>query len=190
MIGAMSAVCAVAAVASYQRSEVWSNALTFWSDTTAKSPGNARARFQLAYAQWQNGKCDEAVSNYEKVATMQKPDDRLLIDWAFALDCTQKPDEAVAKVRQAMEKQPTAHGYSVIGMIYGKRGRVDEALEALAAAEKADPNFEMTYVYRGNIYASRGQMPIAISEYQRALAINPNNTTAQQGLAIAQTPRR
>ena len=44
----------------------------------------------------------------------------------------------------------------------------------------------MTYVYRGNIFASRGQMPIAASEYRRALAINPNNATAQQGLAMAQ----
>ena len=75
-------------------------------------------------------------------------------------------------------------------MIYGKRGRADEALEALSAAETADPNFEMTYVYRGNIFASRGQMPIAAGEYRRALAINPNNETAKQGLAMAQAPRR
>lgn len=190
LIGILAAVCAVAGLASYQRNEVWSSALGFWTDTAAKSPGNARARFQLAYAQWQNGKCAEAVANYEKVATMQKPDDRLLIDWAHALDCAEKPDEAAAKVRQAMQTQPSALGYSTIGMIYGKRGRVDEALEALSAAEKADPSFDMTYVYRGNIFASRGQMPMAISEYQRALAINPNNATAQQGLAMAQSPAR
>jgi tetratricopeptide (TPR) repeat protein len=74
-------------------------------------------------------------------------------------------------------------------MVYGKRGRADEALAALSEAEKLDPQFEMTYVYRGNIYASRGQMPTALSEYQRALAINPNNTAAQEGVALAQSPR-
>ena len=134
----------------------------------------------------------QAVTTYEKVAALQKPDDRLLLDWAYALDCAEKPNEAVAKIREAIDKYnlAPAHGHSAIGMIYGKRGRVDEALEALAAAEKADPNFEMTYVYRGNIFASRGQMPVAISEYKRALTINPNNTTAQQGLAIAQAPPR
>ena len=183
MIGTLGGVCAVAAVASYQRNHVWGTALAFWEDTAAKSPANARARFQLAYAQWQNGQCQQAVANYEKVSTLQAADDRLLIDWAYALECVGKVDEAVVKVRQAVEKHnlPAAHGYAAIGMIYGKRGRADEALEALSAAEKADPNFEMTYVYRGNIFASRGQMPIAAGEYKRALAINPNNETAKQG---------
>jgi tetratricopeptide (TPR) repeat protein len=189
MIGAMTAVSLVAGVASYQRNHVWSSALAFWEDTTAKSPQNARARFQLAYAQWQGGKCQEAVANYERVARMEKPDDRLLLDWALALECAEKPDEAVGKIREALQQQPSAHGYSMIGMIYGKRGRVDEALAALSVAEKTDPNFEMTYVYRGNIFASRGQTPLAIGEYKRALAINPNNTYAQQGLAAAQSPR-
>ena len=74
-------------------------------------------------------------------------------------------------------------------MIYGKNGRAEEALEALNSAEKADPNFDMTYVYRGNVYASRGQMAEAASEYRRALAINANNHRGEQGLTIAQTPR-
>ena len=54
-------------------------------------------------------------------------------------------------------------------MIYGKRGRADEALEALCTAEKADPNFDMTYVYRGNVYrqpwTDAGSPP---AEYKRA----------------------
>ena len=58
---------------------------------------------------------------------MQTADDRLLIDWASRSNAPDKPDEAVAKVRQAMSsKQPTAHGYSTIGMIYGKRGRAEK----------------------------------------------------------------
>lgn len=189
MVGVLTAVSLVAGVASYQRNHVWATALAFWSDVTAKSPNNSRGRFQLAYAQWQAGRCQEAVANYERVSKMEKPDERLLIDWALALECAEKPDEAVAKIRAAMQQQPSAHGYSTIGMIYGKRGRAEEALEALSAAEKADPNFEMTYVYRGNIYASQGQAPMAIGEYKRALAINPNNTYAQQGLATAQSRR-
>jgi tetratricopeptide (TPR) repeat protein len=187
--GAMVAVCAVAGTLTYQRSAVWSNALALWEDTSAKSPGNARARFQLAYAQWQNGQCDAAAANYERVSQLEKADERLLIDWAYALECAGKPDDAVGKVREAIKIQPSAHSYAVIGMIYGKHGRADEALEALSSAEKADPNFDMTYVYRGNVFASRGQMPEAANEYRRALAINANNTAAQQGLAMTQTPR-
>ena len=59
----------------------------------------------------------------------------------------------------------------------------------MSSAEKADPNFDMTYVYRGNVYVGRGQMAEAATEYRRALSINGNNLAAQQGLTMAQTPR-
>jgi predicted negative regulator of RcsB-dependent stress response len=48
----------------------------------------------------------------------------------------------------------------------------------------------MTYVYRGNVYASRGQRAEAVTQYRRALSINGNNLAAQQGLTMAQTPSR
>jgi tetratricopeptide (TPR) repeat protein len=189
LLAVLGAVSVFAGALSYQRNQVWGSALAFWEDTSRKSPHNSRALFQLAYAQWQNGDCSTAVNNYERVSKMEKPDDRLLIDWALALDCANKPNEAIDKLRQAIATSPTAHAHALIGMIHGKRGHADEALQALATAEKHDPGFEMTYVYRGNIFVTTGDMARAAAEYQRALALNPNNTTAQQGLAMAQSRR-
>ena len=189
LIVALTSVSVLAAGLSYQRNHVWGSALAFWEDTSAKSPSNSRALFQYAYAQWQNGQCSDAAGNYERVSKMRPTDDTLLIDWALALECLNRTDDAVAKLRDAIKINPTAHAYALIGMVYGKRGRADEALEALATAEKLDPNFEMTYVYRGNVYATTGQMPLAIAEYQRAVTLNPSNTTAQQALAMAQSRR-
>jgi tetratricopeptide (TPR) repeat protein len=179
-------VLAVSAVASWQRNHVWSTALAFWTDAAQKSPKNARAQFQLAYAQWKSGNCQAAVTNYEKVAALQKPDDRLLVDWALALDCLDKPDEAVAKLREAATLAPSALIQAQIGMIYGKRNRQEEALAALALAEQMDPGFEMTYVYRANILAARGDLTGAIAGYRRALAINPRNEVAQNALTASE----
>ena len=55
-----------------------------------------------------------------------------------------------------MATTKNAHVYSQIGMEYGKQGNYPEALEALATAEKSDPKFAMTYVYRGNIFEVQG----------------------------------
>jgi tetratricopeptide (TPR) repeat protein len=189
MVGVLSAVSLFAGVLSYQRNHVWGSSLALWQDTTSKSPNNSRAWFQLGYSQWHNNQCGDASASYERASKLGDTDDRLAIDWALALECANKPDEAVAKLRDAMKTHPSAHGYALIGMVRGKHGQVDEALEALAMAEKLDPSFDMTYVYRGNVYASRGQMPMAAAEYGRALAINPKNGPAQQGLAIAQSAR-
>jgi tetratricopeptide (TPR) repeat protein len=186
-IGLTAAVSLAAGVATYQRSKVWSSALAFWQDTVKKSPHNGRAWFQLAYAQWHAGECQQAVDNYGRVAKLQPANNELLIDWAFALECAGKTEEAIAKMRQAV---PSAHTMATIGMFHAKKGRAQEALAALAEAEKLDPRFDMTYVYRGNVLLSQGHMPAAISEYNRALAINPRNDTAKQALAIAQQGNR
>jgi tetratricopeptide (TPR) repeat protein len=186
LAGLITAVSLAAGVASYQRNQVWSSALAFWKDTAEKSPHNSRAWFQLAYAQWRAGQCPEAVATYEKVAQMRAPNSDLLIDWSYALECAGKPDEAIAKLRQAAQSSPSAHVYATIGMIEGKRGRAPEALDALAMAEKLDPAFEMTYVYRGNVLLSTGKVSDAITAYNRAVEINPRNQHARQALAVAQ----
>lgn len=187
LVGMMAAVVAVCSVLTYQRNQVWAGPTPFWADVTEKSPHNARAWFQLAYAKWQDGQCQEASNLYDKVSKMQEQDDRLLVDWALALECSGKPDEAVAKLHQAAAKTPTAHIYASIGMIHGKNGKDEASLSALAQAEKIDPRYEMIYVYRGNIYLGRGDVQGAIAEYNRALSINGGNQPAREALARAQT---
>ena len=41
----------------------------------------------------------------------------------------------------------------------------------------------MTYVYRGGIYESTGDPVAAAAQYQRALALNPQNSIARDALA-------
>jgi tetratricopeptide (TPR) repeat protein len=68
-------------------------------------------------------------------------------------------------------------------MVYAKSGRVQEALQALAQAEKLNPRFEMIYVYRGNIAELAGDRAAAAREYQRALVIRPRSAAVQDALA-------
>ncbi len=151
----------------------------------AKSPAKYRPRFQLAYAQFELGHCAESVQTYEKASQLGPVDDQLLTDWALALDCANRPDEAVAKLRQAMPFSSSAHLYSQIGMIYAKRGRTQEALAALDQAEKINPRYEMIYVYRGNIALQAGDRAGAIREYQHAVDLNPSNQVAREALTRA-----
>src|SRR6185295_2614326 len=97
-----------------------------------KSPNKSRPHFQLAYAQVQAGQCQAAIQNYERVSKLSPPDNTLLIDWALAEDCALKTEAAINRLKQAAQMSPTAHVYSLIGMMYGKQGRVPESLDALA----------------------------------------------------------
>ena len=59
-------------------------------------------------------------------------------------------------------------------------------MDALATAEKLDPNFAPTYVYKGLVHFSQGQFETAITDYQRALVIDPTYQQARDGMAQAQ----
>ncbi|MEP6536414.1 MAG: hypothetical protein ABJF23_13900 [Bryobacteraceae bacterium] len=185
MIATLGAVLAVAGTLSYQRNELWGNPGALWQDAVDKSPNKARPHFQLAYAQMQTGQCQAAIKNYEIVSKLQPPDQSLLVDWALAEDCALQPDAAIARMKQAAQMTPTAHVYSLIGMMYGKQGRVPESLDALAAAEKLDPKYEMIFVYRGNDYLTTRNFSGAAAEFQHAISINPLNQVAIDGLAMA-----
>lgn len=170
----------------YARAEVWSSELTLWGDTTQKSPENWRAHFQLASAYYNLGRCAEAASEYQKTAQLETPDYNLLVNWGLAYDCLSQPDNALARLRQAAALEPTAHVYSQIGMIYGKRAQWTEAMEALAKAQQIDPGFAPTYVYQGLVRLATNQPEAAVQDFQRALAIDPTLQQAKDGLAQAQ----
>jgi tetratricopeptide (TPR) repeat protein len=59
-------------------------------------------------------------------------------------------------------------------------------MDALAAAEKIDPGFAWIYDYRGNIYLLTNRFADAVSEYRRALAIDPTLEPARQDLGKAE----
>ena len=190
MAGAMSAVLVVAGVASYRRAQVWSSPVSLWESTVASSPKNWRANFQLAFAYYEDQRCSEAVDQYEKAAVLAEPDYKLLVDWALAYDCASRPSEAADKLRQAASLEGSAHVYTQIAMIEAKQGHNDEALAALAEAEKKNPRFAMTYFYRGNIYTQMGNPARAAEQYRRAIELKGDLDAARRGLRRAEQAMR
>jgi len=170
----------------YSRAAIWGNDIALWEDSVKNSPRKYRPRFQLAYAYYAAGRSREAVTEFEKAAALDKPKAELFIDWALALDSGGRAPEALDKLRQAAQLENTAHVHSLIGMVYGKQNKNAEALAALAEAEKLDPNFAPTFVYRGNVLAALGDWSNAAGSFRRALAIDPRNQGAAQGLRLAE----
>lgn len=182
-IGVGAVICLILCALTYQRSAVWGDSVALWSDTAEKSPHKLRPRFQLAYAYYEMGRCQEAASNYADAAKIGPLRFDLLMDWGLSLDCAGREKEAIDVLKQAAGFENTAHVHATLGMVYAKSGDKDDALRELALAEQYDPNFEMTYVYRGGVYELGGDNTTAIREYQHALAINPSNSAAREALA-------
>jgi tetratricopeptide (TPR) repeat protein len=179
---ALSALLVIAAALTFRRNIVWSGAIPLWEDAVAKSPGKARAHFWLGRSYFDANRCQDAETQYEAVAKLETPEPRLLIDWALADNCLNRSDEAIAKLERAASLEKTAHVYSQIAMMYAKTNRPEQAFQALATAEKLDPRFEITYIYRGQMFEGVNNLPAAAQQFQRALAINPRNEQALAGM--------
>ena len=60
----LAGVLAVEAAVTYQRNQLWGNAIAIWKDTSDKSPRKVRPNFQLASAYYDAGRCGDAVNQY------------------------------------------------------------------------------------------------------------------------------
>lgn len=182
LIGTTALLLAATGALCYHRNGVWAGAVPLWQDAAAKSPGQPRAHFQLAYAYYAEGRCDSAVNEYEEVARLGQTDYRLLVDWSEALDCLGRQNEAIDKLQKALAMERTAHVYALLGKNYAKQAKYVQARTALSTAEQIDPKFDGIYMYRGNLDEVTNDLAGAAAEYRRALAMNPQNSVARDGL--------
>lgn len=179
-----AAVVILLGMATHARAKVWSSEILLWEDTVAQSPNKWRPRFQLADAYFQARRYDAANREFERAAAIDAKDPRLFVNWGISLDTMGDSDKALSKLQQVARLENTAHTQSLIGMVHGKQGRVDAALEALAEGEKLDPSFGGTYVNRGNVYASRSDWQQACPQFHRALRLDPHSEGARNGLRL------
>ena len=186
MLATFAAALLVAAtLATHARAQVWGDPILLWQDTARKSPDKVRAHFQLAFAYFDQGRYDLAVTEFQETANRKPPTADLLLDWGLAYDGLNQPDKALEKLRQAAAIEPTAHIYTQIGYIYAKRSQWAEAMQAFNTAEKLDPKLAITYMYKGQVYLATNQAAAAVPEFEHALALDFRLGVAQEGLATA-----
>jgi len=182
-VGAAAAVLFASAILTFQRSDVWAGPLTLWQDSVAKSPRKMRPRFHLAFTEFQSGDCAKAAQDYEAASRLDAPDYRLLVDWANALDCAGREEEAAREFTAAAQLYPQlAEAWVGMSAVYGKQNKLEEALNVLAKAEAIDPGIAQIYINRGGVFQLLGNNAAAIAEYQHALAIDPSNRSAREAL--------
>ncbi|MBL0158087.1 MAG: tetratricopeptide repeat protein [Bryobacterales bacterium] len=168
------------------RNSVYASAQAMWEDSVRGNPTNARSQNQLAYAYYIDGRCAEAATAYERAMQLTKADHRTLVDWGLALDCAGKPDLAVAKLREATALGNHWHAWTTLGMLLGKQGQTQPALEALNKAIAINPGDDNAFAYRGNVRLAAGDKAPAIADFEKSLQLNPSNAAARRGIAVAQ----
>lgn len=125
-------------------------------------PGNADARFNLADALLQQGRRDEAVSEFERVIRMEP------VNGKYAV------------------------AHFVMGEVYYNQGRIDDAAREFQVLVSLKPSSSYAHNNLGVIYLRQRRVDEAIREFRLALTISPDYAVARQNLerTLSQTGQR
>ncbi|MFN2531051.1 MAG: tetratricopeptide repeat protein [Pyrinomonadaceae bacterium] len=138
-------------------------------------------------------KQSDAVTELHLFTSTNDFDPQGLYNAANALAKLGDSDGAIAAYRKAIDQRKGRYSRALnnLGVVLLREGRWDESHEALLAAMKLE-NFhypEATYNL-GRLYSARGEVDLAVHEWRRVLAINPEHTAAKQALASASSEDR
>lgn len=160
----------------------------------AKAPAEqTRLRIELADQLLAAGMESEANAELRALAAEDRFDPTTFYNLGNRLVRLGDIDSAVTAYRKAIDQRKGNYSRALnnLGAVLLQAGRWDESYDALSAAlrlEKfryAEASFNL-----GRLYAVRGETDLAVREWQRALAVNPQHSGAVRALANAKSEGR
>lgn len=145
------------------------------------SLGTARANDVTDIADlFRSGQQAEALAKIDSLLgeKADRPDLRFLK--GVLLVEARRVDEALAVFQQLTEEFPELpEPYNNLAALHAARGDFEKARAALDGALRANPGFAIAHENLGDVYAQLARL-----SYQRALKIDPGNTTIPPRLAL------
>jgi tetratricopeptide (TPR) repeat protein len=185
-----SLIGAVYAVMTYQRAEVWSSAISLWSDTASKSPGKFRTHFWLGQAYLNAGRCTEALASFDEAQRrIGKDDPELHFFRASAYACNNQHLAAADEMSKSLAlKGPNAQALAFRATYYARAGDLARAHADLDEALRVDPNSVPALSTRGRIYLAEGRFAESVADLERAVRLFPQDGSLT--LALDEARRR
>jgi protein O-mannosyl-transferase len=177
------AVLSVAAVLTFQRSQVWGDDIVFWQDVLKKDPGNRRAHLDLGTSYTGHQQFAEAIAQYEELDKMDGVTEVTLLNRIVPYEMMRNFDLALDTLHKAAAMHPTPRTYTEIGHVEAYIGHIPESVDAFTLALKLDPAYAPAHAQRGMIYLATGDNVRARTDFHDALRSEPTNEIATAGLS-------
>jgi len=174
-IAVLSIIVVFFAGMTIQRNRAFANNITLWEDVVRKSPGKARAHFNLALAYQLDSRANDAIREY-KVTLSLNP----LVPATYSniaaleLDGGQL-DEAEKTLLRLTEMAPQqAEAFVNLSVLYLRQR---EPAKAIAAADRAiaiKPDSAIAHFNKAEGLLEKGDVQDAIASYEQAVRLRPD----------------
>jgi tetratricopeptide (TPR) repeat protein len=175
------ALAVVLALCSVHASSFWVNDYALMTRAHQIAPKDLTVQNDLGVELLLRGKVDEAQAMFEQ-AGKEHPR-----DWAAAFNLGRaeylKHDYAEAEkhLRRAIQLRPTAADpYVTLGQIQLKANRPGDALESMRRAVELSPFSPKFHTIYGVVLEVNGKCPAAVTEFEAALTLDPNDVFARR----------
>jgi Tfp pilus assembly protein PilF len=154
----------------------------------AEAPGFANAQFLYGIACQMRGDSHTAAQ-YMRKAAQQRPDDpNILTNLGGALFDSGATEDALTFLRRATELAPAqASNWFNLGKALKLQWQLDEAEKALRRAIATDERHVTARITLADIFTIRGNIPDAVAEYRKVLALQPDQAQAWHALSNLKT---
>ncbi len=110
---------------------------------------------------------------------------------AMALENAELPKEALREAATAARFAPTdPKPLDLIGTIFGKHGKYDEAIAAFSEALRLDPSLPSAHVNLGDAFRLKGLTRQALEQYQQAVQLTPTDADIYDKIGTAHIMNR
>lgn len=173
----------------FARAQVWSDGVTLWEDTVAKSPEKARPLMWLGKEYEARGEAVRALELWERAAKFVKKgseeNGHLLNNIALAYARMKNYDLAVKYYQQAvaMIARPGTI-WANLAVAQMRLGREEEAWKSFdKAVEETRASSPEVFKLRGQEYFLKKRYEEAAADFQKAVELNPDDEDARYNLA-------
>jgi protein O-mannosyl-transferase len=176
---AFAAVLLILSIATFQQVGHWHDSETLWNYTIAVSRRNFMAEDNLAQELAHQGRTQEAMVHFKNTLNEYNwgPSDLITFgvyeqNHGYASDSIKQYERAL---RNATDPNTRAIALSNIGSAYLDMKDLDHARQSFDKALQSDPNNVPALIGSGLIAQKGGNLPLAITEYTKAVSIKPTD---------------
>jgi tetratricopeptide (TPR) repeat protein len=167
------------------RNRVWSDSISLWSDSVAKSSQNPMAHCNLAMAYAEKGRVDEAIEAYKKALAINDGNADAHNNLAGLYVQKRRLNDAISEYKKALAVNGRLReAHSNLATVYVMKGWLDHAIAEFQAALAIDPNHSRTHYSLGVAYSKKGMPEEAIAQFERAIAADPAAMGAYMRLGL------
>ena len=162
-------------IITFQRTGVWKNDLTLFSDVIDKHPTVALAYNNRGSFFWDEKKYDEALIDYNKAIELRPMYTEAFNNRGAVFLDKKRYQEAISDFNKVIELQknyPAA--YSNRGLAMMETGKNSEARADFDKAIELNADFAEAYYNRGLLSMTEKRSAEALKDYNKALELNPN----------------